>query len=272
MTLIVGWVAYDQNSVSSAYLMSDSRYTSGDARFGRFDLGSKLFVFDNSPDIFGFCGDVTAMLSLMSNLKVEDKRDLLFPPNSDSYDRSKIITGKMETSLCPSFIDSSLFHVSFDLKSHPHFFKYCCFSNPRKITFEEVPLRNDKKSTSSIVFSDGSGRTKFNQINAIYQRGISGDTSRAFFQAFISTMSESKNETFGGHPQLVCLRRGMMKGIEIGIIYQKSLYFMGEELDPISADPRLLKIDWFNERFERCNPFTKEREKNAQIQPDPLAK
>jgi hypothetical protein len=56
MTIILGWLAVDSHSPSSAYIASDSRFTWG--HVANYSYGRKLFAFKDYPDILGYCGDV----------------------------------------------------------------------------------------------------------------------------------------------------------------------------------------------------------------------
>ena len=67
MTVLIGWIGVDSRVPCSAYLMSDSRISWND-QLGAYDYGRKLFAFKNSPDILGYCGDVTFPSMVLSRL------------------------------------------------------------------------------------------------------------------------------------------------------------------------------------------------------------
>lgn len=57
ITTLIAWVACDQRGPSALYFASDSRITWG-SRARRWDVGQKLFACKQSPDIFGYVGEV----------------------------------------------------------------------------------------------------------------------------------------------------------------------------------------------------------------------
>ncbi len=65
MTLIASFVGVDckvpKPKPASIYIVSDSKITWTDNKkkiLADFDFGRKVFGCKNSPDIFGYCGDV----------------------------------------------------------------------------------------------------------------------------------------------------------------------------------------------------------------------
>ena len=55
MTTLVAWIGVDSRAPASAYIATDSRIS---WPVQKWDLGCKTFSSSDSPDIFGYCGDV----------------------------------------------------------------------------------------------------------------------------------------------------------------------------------------------------------------------
>src|SRR5712672_1469721 len=93
MTLIVSWIGKDSRKISSFYIASDSRFSWTDPL--KYDYGRKVFAFVNSPDILGYCGDVLYPTLILSQIMDMDKDRILFPKNSTSIERAKIIYSEL---------------------------------------------------------------------------------------------------------------------------------------------------------------------------------
>jgi hypothetical protein len=66
MTLLVSWVAVDSRKPSAIYLLSDSRISWSNNK--KYDYGRKVFASHNTPNIFGYCGDVLLPSILLNQL------------------------------------------------------------------------------------------------------------------------------------------------------------------------------------------------------------
>jgi hypothetical protein len=273
MTLIVGWIAKDQNGPTSAYLVSDSRYSYGN-NFKVFDSGSKLLALQKSSDLLGFCGEVSLSNSFLMTLASEDHSALLFPPAFDSKQRYQVVSDKFEKYFRgqTQSLPATFYHLSKDKTDHFHLYVYSYDPRSDSVNEEERPLCFPLGQTALCVFADGSGASDFIKKYAAYSQGISGGTSRSIFQAFIDAMYQSGKKTYGGHPQLIALRRGFSFGKECGIIYKNHAYYLGEEQTIDPTNKRYLDVGWFNEEFEISDPYSLKRKPNAQIQPNPILK
>lgn len=265
MTILIGWLGVDSHSPCSAYLMSDSRFTWGGTPPG-YNYGQKLFALNNSPDIFGYCGDVLFASQTISQIVALDNSHLLFPQNSDCAAKSKIVFEQIERQFAsyPDRRTSSIYHISRDFDATFHVYKYSCKGLSAKWELQEVMF---SKTTSSLIFVDGSGASEFQNLYRKYQNGDIAGTSRNIYQCFCNSLMHSKIPTCGGSPQLVGLYRGKkFNGLPFGIIYQKKRHFLGS---PSPKMPDYNVVRWYNENFEICDGNSMERFPDAMRQPNP---
>lgn len=106
MTLVVSWVGIDTKGPgsASAYLTGDSRISWGNGEY--FDYASKVFAFNNYPDILGYCGDVLFPSIVLSQITEMADTEYLyrfcsititFVPRPLSVTYSLLISGKRKT-------------------------------------------------------------------------------------------------------------------------------------------------------------------------------
>ncbi len=267
MTILIGWLGVDSRSPASAYLMSDSQF-SWPTRQGKYNYGQKLFAFNNSPDILGYCGEVLFASQMLSQLALLDNSYLLFPAHSDSSERSQIIRSQIRKQFAeyPVFArgNSSIYHISKDRKNTFHVYQYSFSVVFNTWNVEELQVHSEK---SSLLFAAGSGKSDFLKLYLKYQDGDISNTSRNIFQCFCNALVSNKLPFCGGSPQMVGLFRGSkFNGIPYGIIYQHTRHFMGA---PSAVLPDYNSIRWYNEEFEICDGNTMERLPHAMRQPNP---
>ena len=208
MTILIGWLGVDERSPCSAYLMSDSRFTWG-TNPESYNYGQKLFALNNSPDILGYCGEVLFASQVLTQIVGLDNTHVLFPTNSDSQTRNRIIFNQIVTQFAgyPQFARSAstIYHISRDLDSSFHTYRYSYSHSSNSWETSELPLH---PSSSSLIFSAGSGREEFIDRYSVYQHGSIAGTSRNIFQCFCDSLMNSELSSCGGSPQLVGLYRG----------------------------------------------------------------
>ncbi len=275
MTMIVSWIAVDQNSPASAYIASDSRFTWGGPKGPTFEYGRKVFACKNSADIFAYCGDV--LFSSLALARVVEMADngLLYGPDSDSSQRHETINHHLKklVSCYPSVAlghDVQIYHISRDHERHFHFYKY---SHNDKIGWNSSTIEPDLSKSGTIV-TGGIGKNKFDELYKDYQKGPNKDTSRNIFQCFCDCLQNKQPDMCGGAPQLVGLYRvassakeAIRNGINFGIIWNGARYYLGSEVDkPEKHDI----IRWYNNCFEICDCETMQRKQKAMIQPNPF--
>ena len=57
MTMLASWVGIDPHGISSAYIVTDSRFTWNLGDHLHFDYGKKVFATLTYPEIFGYIGE-----------------------------------------------------------------------------------------------------------------------------------------------------------------------------------------------------------------------
>jgi hypothetical protein len=267
MTVLIGWIGVDSRGPCSAYLMSDSRISWNDQR-GAYDYGRKLFAFKSSPDILGYCGDVTFPSLVLSQLCELADSGLLCLDSESSSQRSQKILKQIaaQYKAYPAHARSycSIYHISRDLDSSFCAYKYFHdeVSNEWCTEYLATPVEE-----SARIICDGSGASEFKKLYLKYQNGDLANTSRNLFQCFCDSLSTTKIPSCGGPPQLVGLYNGKkFNGLSFGIIYQGSRYFYGS---PYLEQGDHETVQWYNENFERCDGRSMEILPNAMRQPNP---
>ena len=269
MTLLVSWIGVDTHGISSAYIVSDSRFSWEN---GHFDYGKKVFASHLYPEIFGYVGDVLFPSIILSQIVEMIDSNILFDKSMDCNQKSSLVFEVLSKSIsnypinCMS--DSmKILYISREnqLDKYPEFYGYL---------FSWIKISGWKKevlaipSKSAILCQLGSGRNEFIDNYVQYQTGNNSDTSRNVFHCFIKTLFKIHDRYCGGAPQLVGIyRRPCTNARNFGIIYEKKRYFLGNEV-PILSNAEC--IEWRNEFFEICDGNTKSRKETAIRQPDLL--
>lgn len=268
MTLIAAWVAVDSRKPSSIYIMSDSRIAWKNNEV--FDFGKKVFGCSNSPDIFGYAGDVLFPSIVLNQIVSLIDQGLLFDKDSTFKKKSQAVTKKLIESFrhYPKEISglgkNGLFviYCNRDMDGNFHCSKISWNIITKKWTFRTVPIT----SSSDKLLVLGTGYREFEINYDKYWDQSQRRTSRTIFHCFTDTLKNIKQQSCGGPPQLVGLYR-KNNSIHFGIIYNKKRYFQGVQIDNLS---NFNNIDWRNELFEICDGVTKMIKKGAQRQPNPM--
>ncbi len=265
MTLLLSWIGKDSRKTSSVYIASDSRFSWGFPN--TYDYGRKVFAFQNSPDILGYCGDVLYPTIILNQIMEMDRDRVLFPAESTNRERADIVFGEItkrfDTYPTSIAMSSSLeiLHVSRQKETD-----FICFvykwTKKQGWTKQEHPI----PETSDKVIILGSGKDEFYKRYLEYYNGNNGKTSRALFQCLCHTLLKMKDLQCGGSPQLVGLYN-RFKGKNFGVIYDNKRYFIGREM---TEGKILNNIEWRNELFERCDGSLIKILPGAQRQPDEL--
>jgi len=267
MTLIVSWIGVDQkkngNRISSLYIASDSRFSWG--KSGKYDYGVKVFGCVNSPEIFGFCGDVLFPSNLINQLITQIDNGIFFYDTDCEKIKSKKIFDFISEAitLYPNFALTQNFTIIHGTRISQEFslHKYLYDCKIRKFTYNQIDL----PLFSTKVFSGGSGAKEFNVDFEHFEKESHNEyrTSRGVYQCLIKTLNKIKDIYTGGNPQIIGLYRNK-NSILLGSVFEEKLYLYGREyLQNVNAD----NIEWRNENFERTNPNTGKILKGAQKQP-----
>ncbi|WP_353100852.1 hypothetical protein [Myroides odoratus] len=268
MTLLASWLGVDSRKPSSIYIMSDSRISWSTK--AKFDYGKKVFGCKNSPDIFGYCGDVLFPSIVLNQIVEIADQGLLFKDDWNCEQKSQAIIEKLIQSFknYPSEVagitsDSiQIIHCSRDKDNNFYAEKINWNKSSNKWTVETEEF----KDHSDKLFIAGSGKKEFLEKYKKYWVSSNKKTSRALFHCFTDTLSDIKDKFCGGAPQLVGLYR-KDNAISFGIIYNKKRYFQGVQVDNLS---NFEKIEWRNELFEVCDGQTMKIKDKAQKQPNVL--
>jgi hypothetical protein len=272
MTLIASFIGVDckfpKPKPSSIYIVSDSRISWGDK--SHFDYGRKVFGCKNSPDIFGYCGDVLFPSIVLNQIVDIADQGLLFESSWTCKQKFQAVIDKLIQSFdnYPKEVASitadtfQIIHASRD--DQQKFF--CQKMEWRKSTNKWISQVVEFKDHSDKLFVLGSGRTEFLDKFKKYAESDNQKTSRAVFHCFNDTLSNVTDIYCGGAPQLVGLYR-IENAKFYGIIYNNKRYLHGVQVDNLL---NLNNVEWRNELFEVCDGITMKRKKDAQRQPNPL--
>ncbi len=272
MTLIACFVGVDSKKPkpkpASIYIVSDSRISWGDR--ANFDYGRKVFGCKNSPDIFGYCGDVLFPSIVLNQIVDLADQGLLFQPGWTSEQKFQAFFKKLVQSFnnYPTAIEkitANSFQIIYATRDDQKNF-FCQKMEWRKSTKKWTGEVGEFKDHSDKLFVLGSGKLEFLEKFKLYAESENQKTSRAVFHCFIDTLVNIQDKYCGGAPQLVGLYR-IGNARFFGVINDKKRYLHGIKVDDLI---NLNNVEWRNNLFEVCDGITMEVLKNAQKQPNPL--
>lgn len=275
MTLIASFIGIDSKKngpkPASLYILSDSRISWKDS--ANFDYGRKVFGCKNSPDIFGYCGDVLFPSIVLNQIVEIADQGLLFSDNDTCQQKYWKVLKKLKESF--SNYPSEVLGITADSieiiygsrDTNQNFF---CR------TMIWTKLSGIWSSSNDVEFSDhsdklfvlGSGKDEFLEKFKDYAESTNQKTSRAVFHCFVDSLSNINDNYCGGAPQLVGLYR-IDNARFFGIIHEDKRYLHGMQIDDLI---NLNKIQWRNELFEICDGETMKISTKAKRQPNPLLK
>lgn len=268
MTLLASWVGVDTHGTTSAYIVSDSRFSWDDIR--RYNFGRKVFASTRYPEIFGYAGDVLFPSTVLAQLLQMIDSDLLFNWSMTCEQKHEIVYQKLVSSFneyptaCANK-NIQIVHISRDTINERYPVFSCYLFSWSNGGWSAIKKNIPEESGIFIKLGPKSARSEFEERYKGYQSGNNRSTSRNVFHCFVDTLVNIKDHTCGGAPQLVGLyRKPKSSGINFGILYRGKRYFLGSELTgEVSYD----KIQWRNELFEICDGTTGEIAKDAMRQP-----
>lgn len=269
MTMLASWVGIDTHGATSAYIVSDSRFSW--SRREHFDYGKKVFASKKYPELFGYAGDVLFPSIVLSQIIEMIDTEILLTTKMNCEQKHKTIAEKICYSLAkyPNVLGGNtiqIIHISRDtfFEGYPRFHNYI-------LTYDSkngwIDKEIDIPSQSGLLHVLGSGAKEFNERYELFQASENASTTRNVYQCFVDTLMNIKDPNCGGAPQLVGLyRKPLSNGINYGIIYKKKRYLLGMEI-PQGAS--FENVDWRNELFEICDGETKRIVPGAMKQPKP---
>jgi hypothetical protein len=270
MTLLASWVGIDTHGPASIYIASDSRISWGSKE--KYDYGRKVFALKQSPDIFGYCGDVLFPSLVLSQVLEMADSSLLFDRDSSADKKFAAIREKLiyQFSKYPHEVETitnetvEILHASRD-SVNVNQFACNLLRWTRKDGWQSSSV--ELPAESGPLFVRGSGAHEFKDNFVKYIKGPNAGTSRNVFHCFCDSLFNTREPTVGGAPQLAGLiRKPCSTGTYYGVIAQGHRYYLGAPIDELSNFDRLV---WRNELFEICDGRTGKRKADAQPQPNP---
>jgi hypothetical protein len=254
LTSIAVWPGVEPQGASTIYIVSDSRISWPG---GYRDDGRKVFACKDTPDIFGYYGDVIVPSEVLSS--VEDSWKLV---DFETSEKRHSMLGSLVKSHVNAGVNPvgefGIVHASRDGLEMKSAFRlwHIHWKSPRWFD-DEIAIGTN----SELLIDLGSGaRVVSNNTNA--SKAELGEVSRAVFTGFCDGLVSGEDPFSGGAPQLVGLwRHGM--GRHFGLIYRGKKYFRGIESPSLDTPD----LHWKNELFENCSPKTLAQMPDAQAQP-----
>ena len=181
MTLLASWVGVDTHGISSAYIVSDSRFSIGNKYF---DHGRKTFACYRYPEIFGHAGDVLFASMILGQITEMIDSNLLFDPSTTCLKKNKIIFDKISYEFNNykelGMNDFKILHITREtiVTGYPHFYGFILeWSN--QSGWNRTTL--DIPKISDLILVIGSGEREFLQNYERYQKGPNQITAIFFF-------------------------------------------------------------------------------------------
>ncbi len=264
MTLLVAWIGKDDKpqgkETSSLYIGSDSRY-SWQPGTKRFDCGPKTYACSTSPNIFGFCGDVTFCTTVIPQIKDRIDSNTLFEETSKLEERQEKIKNFIATSIAayPSAILTN-FEILYGTRIGQQFsllsYEFSKKDKELKVNSKTFPAE------SNIVHTTGTGKETFENYWTVYDapKADNSKTSRNIYHILSESIKNNEDRATGGYPQVVGLYRGGNARV-FGIVTDGKLIISGKE---DAFTPALAKIEWRNDKFERVDVTTQQLLEGAQ--------
>jgi hypothetical protein len=238
-----------------AYIAADSRISWDEESW---DFGYKTFASPNTPDVFGYSGDVVFPSLLLAQFCVGLQSGIYDGSHTDRFKALRQIAQHSLSELPKS-------------QRRPFEVVHCGRDGSgMDARFGVGILRLDGRGTvavsepalpthSAVVHLSGSGATAVEQARRDWKPEASGGTTRAMFMAFVKALQSGGDPGSGGGPQMVGLYR-VGDGRIFGVHYKGRRYLGGGPVHPRGAGA----VDWRNEWFERIDGVSGELLPGAQ--------
>ncbi len=214
MTTTIAWISYQNGTPSALTFASDSRLTwKGSAQ--TWDYGRKIYWCKNSPDIFGFAGDVVSQSSVVSQVcEIFDHSASQLAQGTPEERHQAFVTYlQSATAAFPGAMSNGL-HVLHGLRHgesegcHFRIWRTIKEAETHSWSDQELEFRIDGKKNlrddPGQFFSAGSGASKH---RTCWERRIqeAGNTSRSVFRALWDVIENAEDPMTGGLPQIASL-------------------------------------------------------------------
>lgn len=265
----------DSRKRSSLYIVSDSRLTAvrSDSReiLGKFtDEAQKLFACDKEPHVFGYSGSasypVTALETLVDLIDFNSFFSKSDNPRRRQANVQTFLKDRLSLDRRPDQrLPFSIAHGAREgagMRSRFHLWVLEWSPSGGWKTKKKYMRRE-----SVLLYSDGTGKTRFRTRDRAWKKSEIGKKSRGVFGAFCEALSSGADLQSAGAPQLVGIFNGGPARY-FGVVYRGRHYLKGNCVD--GAIP--CGIKWFNEAFEQEDPISKKVIGQRQPRPKTLTK
>lgn len=270
MTSLAASLSVDQRGPCALYIITDSRITWGKTSAQRWDAGQKAFASRTTPDVFGYCGDAFFPPVVIRQILEQVESGLILGRCDDADTRHSRMAGMMQatvaTQVATPIEKFSVFHGARDgggMQSRFRLWQISYSAATQRWVDKEYDIIGDR---SYLVHIDGTGRNMIENSARTWDGTGAEGTSRAAVWSFCEALDRGADPFSGGAPQIVGIwRKGV--GHNFGMIWKGKRFLSGLEVKEEAAWDR---VDWFNDRFERCSGETGVLLDRAQSQPKPL--
>jgi hypothetical protein len=255
LTTLIAWIAIDQRGPSALYFATDSRVTWGSGE-RRWDVGRKLFSCKDSPDIFGYVGEVIFPSLVLGQLIDAADHNLLIGSDDEAESRHAMFVRTIKSSFAhrhnaPDY-DFQILHATRMAAGMTATFRVWRLAYSvvaRAWSDEDIRLPSDR---SGLVIALGSGASSVETHDKRLVATPQGRTSRATFWAFCDALKSKIDPLSGGPPQLLGMYRTHGPKA-FGILFDGRRYFQGL---PLNDAIRFDGVEWRDEYFQRIDGET----------------
>lgn len=245
MTTLISWVGVDQRAPASLYIASDSRI-GWEGEY--WDRGAKTFASPTTPDILGYCGDVVFPALVLPQFVASLGAGLVGKSWRNRHQAlRRLVARSIQKVPRGQRRKFTIVYCGREGKGMEARFRAGLLEYDRSngVTWRGVRLPR----RSGLLFAGGTGADQVRHHREAWEASVTeGGTSRAQFAAFVDALSQGKDGSSGGPPQLVGLYR-ISQGRHLGTSYRGGQFVAGAEVEP-QVDG---SIEWRNELFERVS-------------------
>lgn len=248
MTSLVAWVGVDARHTASLYIATDSRVT-WSTHAGAYDFARKTFAARNSPDVFGYVGDVLFPALLLPTavelFDMDPRPDDVVIKRQDDF--LAIVEGSWTAVPHDERRDVKIVHGTRSGSGTVSSFGLQVLSYRRDAGWRQERIA--MPTVSSTMTFLGSGATAQRGSYDAWQSSDSANTSRAAFGAFCEGIEGKHDPRSGGAPQLVGLYQEG-NGQLFGISWLGRNHLSGAQV-PQDLAQQLAGIEWRDRLFQR---------------------
>jgi hypothetical protein len=219
-------------------------------------VGRKLFACKESPDIFGYVGEVLFPSLVLGQMIEAADHNLLISSDDDAESRHAAFVRTVQSSFehrhnAPDY-DFEILHaarVGAGMTATFRVWRLAYSAVTHSWSDEEIQLPSDR---SGLVIALGSGGSSVETHDKRLVATPQGRTSRATFWAFCDALKSKADPLSGGAPQLVGMYRTQGPKA-FGLLYEGRRYFQGL---PLHDATRFDGVEWRDGYFQRIDGET----------------